>query len=35
MYDDRGRALQSGFNAHMTKPINPMSLLDLIKSLGE
>ena len=33
MYDDRGRALQSGFNAHMTKPINPMSLLDLIKSL--
>lgn len=35
MYDDQGRALQSGFNAHMTKPINPMSLLDLIKSLGE
>lgn len=35
MYDDRGRALQSGFNAQMTKPINPMSLLDLIKSLGE
>ena len=35
MYDDRGRALRSGFNAHMTKPINPMSLLDLIKSLGE
>jgi CheY-like chemotaxis protein len=35
MYDDKGRALQSGFNAHMTKPINPMSLLDLIKSLGE
>jgi CheY-like chemotaxis protein len=35
MYDDRGRALQSGFNAHMTKPINPMSLLDLIKSLEE
>jgi two-component system, chemotaxis family, CheB/CheR fusion protein len=35
MYDDKGRALQSGFNAHMTKPIDPMSLLDLIKSLGE
>lgn len=35
MYEDRGRALQSGFNAQMTKPINPMSLLDLIKSLGE
>ena len=35
VYDDRGRALQSGFNAHMTKPINPMTLLDLIKSLRE
>jgi CheY-like chemotaxis protein len=34
-YDDRGRALESGFNAHMTKPINPMSLLDLIKSLRD
>jgi CheY-like chemotaxis protein len=35
MYDDRGRALECGFNAHMTKPINPMSLLDLIKSLTD
>jgi CheY-like chemotaxis protein len=35
MYDDRGRALESGFNAHMTKPINPMKLLELIKSLTE
>jgi CheY-like chemotaxis protein len=35
MYDDRGRALQSGFNAHLTKPISPMTLLDLIKSLRE
>jgi CheY-like chemotaxis protein len=35
MYDDQGRALQSGFNAHMTKPINPMSLLDLIKSFED
>ncbi|HKC62615.1 MAG TPA: response regulator [Pyrinomonadaceae bacterium] len=35
VYDDRGRAIQSGFNAHMTKPINPMTLLDLIKSLRE
>jgi CheY-like chemotaxis protein len=35
MYDDRARALASGFNAHMTKPINPMSLLDLIKSLRD
>ena len=35
IYDDRGRAVESGFNAHMTKPINPMTLLDLIKSLLE
>jgi CheY-like chemotaxis protein len=35
MYDDRGRALESGFNAHLTKPINPMVLLDLIKSLRQ
>lgn len=35
MYDDRGRALASGFNAHLTKPINPMTLLDLIKSLRD
>ena len=35
MYDDRGRALECGFNAHMTKPINPMTLLDLIKSLRD
>ena len=34
MYDDRDRALESGFDAHLAKPINPMSLLDLIKSLG-
>jgi two-component system, chemotaxis family, CheB/CheR fusion protein len=33
MYDDRGRALQSGFNAHLTKPINPASLLALIERL--
>jgi CheY-like chemotaxis protein len=33
MYDDRERALRSGFNAHMTKPINPVSLLDLLAKL--
>jgi two-component system CheB/CheR fusion protein len=33
LYDDRGRALQSGFNAHLTKPINPSSLLALIERL--
>ena len=35
MYHNLERALESGFNAHMTKPIDPMSLLDLIKSLGD
>lgn len=33
MYDDRERALESGFNAFLTKPINPMNLIDVIKSL--
>jgi CheY-like chemotaxis protein len=33
LYDDRERAMKSGFNAHLTKPINPMSLLDLIAQL--
>jgi two-component system CheB/CheR fusion protein len=35
VYDDRGRALESGFNAHLTKPINPLALLNLINSLRE
>lgn len=34
-FDDRGRALKSGFNAHMTKPINPSSLLELIQRLRD
>ncbi|HVF51384.1 MAG TPA: response regulator [Pyrinomonadaceae bacterium] len=33
MYDDRDRALDSGFNAFLTKPINPMDLIDLIRRL--
>jgi len=32
-YDDRGRALQSGFNAHLTKPIDPAELLKLMNEL--
>ncbi len=32
-YDDRGRSLDAGFNAHMTKPINPSRLLALISDL--
>lgn len=33
MFDDRQRSLSSGFNAHMTKPIDPRALLDLIDNL--
>ncbi len=32
-YDDRGRSLQAGFDAHVTKPINPSQLLNLIEEL--
>ena len=35
MYDDRERAIQSGFNAHLTKPIDPSALLDLIAELRD
>ncbi len=33
MYDDRTRALSSGFNDFLTKPINPGDLLDVVKRL--
>lgn len=33
MYDDRQRAFDSGFDAFLTKPINPMDLIDLVKRL--
>ncbi len=33
MFDDRERSLNSGFTAHMTKPIDPRALLDLIDKL--
>ncbi|MCM3871200.1 MAG: response regulator [Pyrinomonadaceae bacterium] len=33
MFDDRGRSLDAGFNAHLTKPIDPQALLDLIEHL--
>ncbi len=32
-YDDRGRSLRAGFNAHLTKPINPSQLLSLVEEL--
>ena len=33
MYDDRERSLRCGFNVHLTKPIDPRALLDLIGQL--
>jgi len=33
MYEDRERALRSGFNAFLTKPINPRDLIDLVERL--
>ena len=33
MYDDRERSLNSGFNAHVTKPIDPVGLFELIEQL--
>lgn len=33
MFDDRQRSLNAGFNAHLTKPIVPRVLLDLIEQL--
>jgi len=32
-YDDRGRALEAGFSAHLTKPIDPTQLLNLMNEL--
>jgi two-component system CheB/CheR fusion protein len=33
MYEDRDRALRCGFNAFLTKPINPRDLLNLVERL--
>ncbi|HEY0082538.1 MAG TPA: response regulator [Pyrinomonadaceae bacterium] len=33
MYEDRERALHSGFNAFLAKPINPRDLLNLVERL--
>ena len=33
MFDDRERSKNAGFTAHMTKPIDPRALLDLIEQL--
>ena len=33
MFDDKERSTNAGFNAHMTKPIDPRALIDLIHQL--
>lgn len=33
MFDDRSRSITAGFNAHVTKPIDPRAFLDLIEQL--
>ena len=33
MFDDKERSSNAGFNAHMTKPIDPRALLELIEQL--
>jgi CheY-like chemotaxis protein len=33
MFDDKERSTNAGFNAHMTKPIDPHALIDLIEQL--
>lgn len=33
MFDDKERSTKAGFSAHMTKPIDPRALLDLIEQL--
>ena len=35
MYADRERALAAGFNAFLTKPINPPALIELIERLRD
>ena len=33
MFDDKARSTNAGFTAHVTKPIDPRALLDLIEQL--
>lgn len=33
MYDDRDRALEAGFNAHLSKPINPSELMQTVTGM--
>lgn len=34
LYDDRQRAIQAGFNQHLTKPVDPQMFATIIKRLG-
>lgn len=34
MYDDRDRALEAGFNAHLSKPIDPAALTQALHGIG-
>jgi two-component system CheB/CheR fusion protein len=33
MFDDKERSFNAGFNAHLTKPLDPRALLNLIEQL--
>jgi CheY-like chemotaxis protein len=33
MFDDKQQSMTAGFNAHLTKPIDPQALLSLIEQL--
>jgi two-component system CheB/CheR fusion protein len=35
MFKDRAQALKSGFDAHLSKPVDPVNLLDLIERLRD
>lgn len=35
MYDDRERATRAGFDAFLTKPINPTDLINLVRRLSD
>ena len=32
--EDRERALEAGFDLHLVKPVNPVSLLDVLRVSG-
>ena len=34
-FSDQKEAIESGFNAHLSKPVNPNTLLELIERLSE